>query len=220
MWSWSYIIDLMPKLLNALVITLQAAVCGFALAAILGMLFAIAGRSRVAALRWTIRGVVEFIRRTPLLVQLFFLFFSLPMFTPLAMSAFWTGVIGLGLHYGTYLSEVYRSGIEALPKGQWEAASALNLSKVKTWLSVILPQAVPPIIPIMGNYLIVILKETPTLSAITVVELLMTAKNEASISYRVFEPYTFVGVLFLILSLLLSMGVRWLEKRAQRRYSG
>jgi polar amino acid transport system permease protein len=127
-------------------------------------------------------------------------------------------VIGLGLHYSTYMSEVYRSGIDAVPRGQWEAASALNLTKTKAWLKVILPQAIPPVIPVMGNYLIVIFKETPILSAITLVELLLTAKNAASVSYRVFEPYTIVGVLFLLVSLILSAFVRAVETRLNGRF--
>ncbi|MNZ76336.1 Arginine transport system permease protein ArtQ [compost metagenome] len=189
----------------------------------IGLVFAIAARSSFGAIRWTVRAIVEFIRSTPLLVQLFFLYYSLPMLTPFAASAFLTGVLGLGLHYGTYMSEVFRSGIEAVPKGQWEAATALHLSKRKTWFSVILPQALPPVIPMMGNYLIVIFKETPTLSAITLVELLLTAKNEASVTYRVFEPYTLVGVFFLVTSLLFSYGILQLEKKyfsPQSTYGG
>jgi polar amino acid transport system permease protein len=220
MWDWSYAADIMPGLLRAFRVTMGAALTGFALAAVIGLFIAMLARSGIAPLRWFVRAVVEFIRSTPLLVQLFFLYYSLPMITPLSFSAFTTGVIGLGLHYGTYLSEVYRSGIEAVPRGQWEAARALNLSQIKTWFGIILPQAIPPIIPMMGNYLIVIVKETPTLSAITLVEVLLTAKNTASVTYRVFEPYTIAGILFLLLSLVLSFGVARLEKTLRRRVAG
>ncbi|MBR2567791.1 MAG: ectoine/hydroxyectoine ABC transporter permease subunit EhuD [Paenibacillus sp.] len=219
MWNWSYAAEILPTLLNALLVTIGATLAGFVLASILGILIALGRRSRFAVLRLGLQGIVNFIRSTPLLVQLFFLYYSLPMILPISLSAFTTGVIGLGLHYATYLSEVYRSGIDAVPKGQWEAATALDLSPVRTWFSIILPQAVPPIIPIMGNYLIVILKETPTLSAITLVELLLTAKNTASVSYRVFEPYTITGILFLVISLLLSFGMARLEKRLNRRHT-
>ncbi|OMF22591.1 ectoine/hydroxyectoine ABC transporter permease subunit EhuD [Paenibacillus sp. FSL H8-0548] len=216
MWKWDYVIELLPKLLNAFLVTLGATLLGFLISILIGLVFALAGRSAYRPIRWTIRSIVEFIRSTPLLVQVFFLYYSVPMLTGLAMSAFVTGVFALGLHYGTYMSEVFRSGIDAVPRGQWEASTALHLSKRKTWLSVILPQALPPIIPMMGNYLIVIFKETPTLSAITLVELLLTAKSEASVSYRVFEPYTVVGLLFLIVSLIFSYGIRQLEKRMLR----
>ncbi|WP_435163013.1 ectoine/hydroxyectoine ABC transporter permease subunit EhuD [Paenibacillus glycanilyticus] len=220
MWKWSYVADIAPQLLKAFLTTIGAALSGFALAAIIGLIMAILVRSGFAPVRWATRGVVEFIRSTPLLVQLFFLFYSLPMLTSWSMSAYATGVIGLGLHYGTYLSEVYRSGIEAVPKGQWEASKALNLSRSRTWIGVILPQAIPPIIPMMGNYLIVIVKETPTLSAITLVEVLLTAKNTASVTYRVFEPYTIAGLLFLLSSLVLSLGVTLLDRRLRRSTAG
>jgi len=176
-----------------------------------------AGRSRYRFIRWTVRAIVEFIRSTPLLVQLFFLYFSLPMLLPVAASAFVTGVIALGLHYATYLSEVFRSGIDAVPKGQWEAATALHLSKKKMWLSIILPQAIPPVIPVMGNYLIVIFKETPALMAITLVEMLLTAKNAVSQSYRVFEPYTIVGIIFIVVSLAFSYGIQLIERKYLHR---
>ncbi|QYR22572.1 ectoine/hydroxyectoine ABC transporter permease subunit EhuD [Paenibacillus sp. sptzw28] len=218
MWKWDYVYSLLPELMSAFRVTLTATLCGFLVASLLGLALAVAYRSRFAAVRMTVRSFVEFVRSTPLLVQVFFLYYSLPMLTPFSLSAFTTGVIGLGLHYSTYMSEVYRSGIDAVPRGQWEAASALNLTKAKTWLKVILPQAIPPVIPVMGNYLIVIFKETPILSAITLVELLLTAKNAASVSYRVFEPYTIVGVLFLLVSLVLSALVRAVETRLNGRF--
>ena len=195
-------------------------IAGFTLAAIIGLVLAVAGRTKWKPLKVLVTGFIEFIRSTPLLIQIFFLYYSVPMLMPISMSAFTTGVIGLGIHYGAYLSEVYRSGIEGVPRGQWEAASALNLSRTKTWLSVILPQAIPPVIPVMGNYLIVIFKETPILSAITLVELLLTAKNTASVSYRVFEPYTMVGIIFLVVSYTMSLIVMRIEKRLAHRVRG
>jgi len=221
MWKWDYVWDLLPQLMSALRVTLYATLSGFVVAALLGLLLAIGLRSRFAVLRYTIRAIVEFIRSTPLLVQVFSLFYILPMLFPSAsISAFWTGVIGLGVHYSTYLSEVYRSGIDGVPQGQWEAASALNFTKTQTWTKIILPQAIRPVVPVMGNYLIIIFKETPILMAITLVELLLTAKNAASDSYRVFEPYTVVGVLFLIISLIMTYLVRLLEKKLNGKYAG
>lgn len=217
MWKWDYVIELLPIFSKAFPVTLGATLLGFALSILFGLLLAFAGRSAFWPIRWISRSIVEFIRSTPLLVQVFFLYFSVPMLTSFAMSAFVTGVIALGLHYGTYMSEVFRSGIDAVPRGQWEASTALHLSKRKTWVSVILPQALPPVIPIMGNYLIVIFKETPTLMAITLVELLLTAKSQVSASYRVFEPYTIVGLIFLVVSLIFSFGVRRLEKSLLQR---
>jgi len=123
------------------------------------------------------------------------------------------------LHYSTHLSEIYRSGIESVPKGQWEASTALNFSKTQTWIKVILPQAIPPVLPMFGNYLIVMFKETPLLAAISVVEMLNVSLIIGSKSFRYIEPITIVGLLFLLLSYPSALLVRHLEKRMKNRYS-
>jgi polar amino acid transport system permease protein len=213
MWSWDYAISILPELLGALKVTVMATLYGFVVASVVGLLLAFMRRSRWKSIAISAGAFVEFVRNTPLLVQVFFLFFI----ANISLSAFTIGVIGLGLHYSTYMSEVYRAGIDAVPKGQWEAAKALNLSGLQTWLRIVLPQAIPPIIPIMGNYLIVMFKETPILAAITVLEMLHTAKNLISESYRVFEPYTIIGLLFLLVSYPASLLVRNLENRLNRQ---
>lgn len=213
MWDWNYALEIMPALLNALKMTVLATIYGFVVAALVGLLLALAMRSRLMWFRLLAKGCNGLIRNTPLLVQVFFLYYSLPMIISISFPAFYAGILGLGLHYSTYLSEVYRSGIDGVSKGQWEAAVSLNFSKAKTWFSIILPQAIPPIIPVLGNYLIVMFKETPVLSAITLVELLLTAKNIVSESFRVFEPYTMVGILFLAISYPASLLIQGLEKR-------
>src|SRR5690606_29780824 len=106
-----------------------------------------------------------------LLIQLYFLYYVLPT-TGIVLSPMVTGVIGLGLHYSSYTAEVYRAGINAVPRGQWEAARSLHLNRWQTYRHVILPQAIPPMIPVLGNYLIAMFKDTPLLSAITIVEML------------------------------------------------
>ncbi|CAM4346212.1 ectoine/hydroxyectoine ABC transporter permease subunit EhuD [Paenibacillus tarimensis] len=220
MWNWDYAWSILPDLIAALKTTFWATFGGFIFAAIGGLMLALLGRSPIWIIRAINRLIIEFIRSTPLLVQLFFLYFYiLPTMFPTAPTALVSGIIGLGLHYSTYMSEVYRSGIDAVPKGQWEAAKALNFPRSKTWTSIILPQALPPTLPVMGNYLIVIFKETPLLSAITLVEVLTTAKNAISVSYRPFEAYTLVGVIFLIISYMFSLLVRMMEIRLNREQS-
>jgi polar amino acid transport system permease protein len=182
---------------------------------VLGLPLALARRSKSRWVTWPVTAIMEFIRSTPLVIQLFFLFYALPLYG-IALSPMTAGIIGLGLHYSTYLSEVYRSGIEAVPKGQWEAARALNFGKAQTWTRIVLPQSVPPTIPVMGNYLIVMFKETPTLSAITLVELLTTAKSIGSQSFKYLEAFTLVGVLFLLMSYPSGWLVRRLEERWKR----
>lgn len=216
MWDWEYTISILPQLLSAVKVTILATILGFFLATIIGLVFAIGRRSKMKLIAWVMAGVIEFIRSTPLLAQLYFIFYVFPLFG-LSLSPFVAGTIGLGLHYGTYLSEVYRSGIDGVPRGQWEAALALNLSPVRTWFRIILPQAIPPVFPVMGNYLIGMFKDTPLLSAITLVELLQTAKIIGSQSFRYLEPITMVGAAFLILSYVSSLGIQFLDVRLNRR---
>lgn len=210
--DWAFALQILPRFVPAVWITLQATLAGMVIALALGLCLALARRSRWHALSWSVAGMVEFTRSTPLLVQIYFLFYVMPgagiSMTPLA-----TGIIALGLHYSAYCSEVYRAGIESIPKGQWDAAAALNLSRTQTMARIIIPQAIPPVIPALGNYLIAMFKETPLLSTITVMELLNTAKVIGSESFRYLEAITMVGVFFLLMSLAASAGVRLMDRR-------
>ncbi|WP_042339634.1 ectoine/hydroxyectoine ABC transporter permease subunit EhuD [Desulfosporosinus youngiae] len=210
MWDWSFSVSILPKLLKALQITLGATFVAFLLSCVLGLIIAILKRSRIKPLVWLVGGLVEFVRSTPLLAQVFFVFYVLPKFG-FALSPFLAGVLTLGIHYSTYLSEVYRAGIESIPRGQWEAAGVLNFSRTYIWLRIIIPQAIPPMIPVLGNYLIALLKDTPLLSAITLIELLGTAKIIGADSFRYLEPITMAGLIFLGLSYLLSLLVQQLN---------
>jgi len=212
LWDWQTVREVLPALLEGLVVTVQATLAGSALALILGLVLALLRRSPNVVVRSVTGGAVEFIRRTPLLVQLYVLYFVFPLFG-VTMSAFVAGTIGLGLHYATYTSEVYRAGIEGVPRGQWEAATALNLPRPRVWTSVILPQAVPRVIPALGNYVVAMFKETPLLFAITVVEMLNVAVAFSSTTGRSVEAYTLVGVLFLLVSLPAAFLIRRLERR-------
>ena len=214
-WDWNFALSILPVLLQGFKITLLATFLGAIVAAVLGLVFAILRRSPNRIVARVTEFIVEFIRGTPLLVQLYFIFYVLPDIG-ISLPALTAGVIGMGLHYATYTAEVYRGGIEAVPRGQWEAAKATNLTTRQTWLHVVLPQAVPPMIPAMANYLLAMFKETPLLSAITVVELMNQAKSVANSSYRYVEPMTLVGAMFLIVSVLSVIALRWLERRYGR----
>lgn len=217
-FDWEFAVEVLPALLRGLNITVQISLLAFALAAVLGLALALARRSENRWLSSPVTGLIEFVRSTPLLVQLYFFFYVLPRYG-LRMPAYWLGVLALGLHYGTYTSEVYRAGIDAVERGQWEAARALNFSTIHTWRRVVLPQAIPPMVPALGNYLVGIFKETPQLIAITVVELLTTAQAIGSRSFRYLEPITLVGVLFFAISYPASLIVQRLEVRFARQRS-
>ncbi|OWV80348.1 ectoine/hydroxyectoine ABC transporter permease subunit EhuD [Rhizobium sp. N122] len=214
-WDWDFVWQIMPTLLEGFRITILATVLGAAVAMVVGLGLAIARRSPVAAISRTVGFVSEFIRGTPLLVQLYFIFYVLPDIG-IRLSPLTAGVIGMGIHYATYTAEVYRAGIENVPRGQWEAAKATNLTTRQAWIHVVLPQAIPPMIPALANYFIAMFKETPLLSAITVLELMNQAKSIANSNYRYIEPMTLVGVFFLIISLISVVGLRWLEERYAR----
>lgn len=216
MWSWTFAWNILPEILQAIQTTIVATLAGFALALIGGLIFAFGRRSKNRVISWSCAGIIEFVRSTPLLVQLYFIFYGLPA-VGISLSPFTSGVLGLGIHYSSYLSEVYRSGIDAVPRGQWEAARALNFSKSQTWMRIILPQAIRPVIPVMGNYLIVMFKETPLLSAITLVEMLLAAKIIGSQSFRYLEAFTLVGILFFLLSYVSSLLIKRLEMRWSRQ---
>lgn len=212
LFDWRFAWDILPRLAEGLVVTLQATVLGMAVALSLGLILALARRSRYRLVAWPTGVLVEFIRSTPLLVQIYFLFYVLPD-TGVRLSPLATGVLALGLHYAAYCSEVYRAGLESVPKGQWDAAIALNLGRWRMMKDVIVPQAIPPVVPALGNYLIAMFKDTPLLSAITVLEMLQAAKLIGAESFRYIEPLTLVGVVFLLLSLLSAAAVRWVEAR-------
>jgi len=211
-FDWHYAWAILPRLAQGLVVTLEATVLGMAVALTLGLVLALARRSHYRLIAWPTGVLVEFVRSTPLLVQIYFLFYVLPdagvRLSPLA-----TGVLALGLHYAAYCSEVYRAGLESVPKGQWDAAIALNLSRWRTMRGIIIPQAIPPIVPALGNYLVAMFKDTPLLSAITVLEVLQAAKLIGAESFRYIEPLTLVGALFLVLSLVSAAAIRWVEGR-------
>ncbi|WP_216215484.1 ectoine/hydroxyectoine ABC transporter permease subunit EhuD [Amycolatopsis aidingensis] len=211
-FRWSLVWDSVPTLLDGLVTALIATAFGYVIALVLGLVFALLRRSDSAWIRWPIGFLIEFIRSTPLLVQLFFFFYVLPLIG-ISVSPLLTGAFALGLHYATYTSEVYRSGIDNVPVGQWEAATALNLSTRRTWTSVILPQAIPRVIPALGNYVIAMFKDTPQLAAITVLEMLGLAMSIGSDTFRYAEPITAMGLFYLIVALVMAWGARIVERK-------
>lgn len=215
-WNWSFTLDILPRLIGAAGVTLLAALIGYLIAAVLGLGFALAQRSPYRLLTLIVRELVEFIRSTPLILQIFFVFYVGPQFG-LRLSPWVAGMIAIGLHYAAYLSEVYRGGLESVDRGQWEAATSLNLSTAHTYRRVILPQALPNAIPGMGNYLVGILKDTPMLSVIGVAELMHTANAIGAETYRFLEPFTLVGLIFLFISLPLAELVRRGEARLRRK---
>lgn len=181
---------------------------GTLLAAVLGLAIAVANRAPSRFVTVPVKAVMEFVRATPLLVQLVGAAALFTSVEPLTI-----GIVVLGVHYATYTSEVYRAGIDGVPKGQWEACRALSLTPRRTWQAVILPQAVRNVLPALGNYAISMFKETPFLAVITVHEMVFEARSYGADHFAYTEVFTLAGLVFLVASYPTSLLMRKLEKR-------
>lgn len=210
--DWAFAAESLPVLAQAALLTLGVTAAGFAISIALGLALALLRRSRRRAIAVPAAASIEAIRGTPLLVQLYFIFFALPEYG-IVLPGLVTGIAAIGIHYATYTSEAYRAGIDGVAAGQWQAANALGLTRMQAFRYIILPQAIPAILPALGNYLIAMFKDTPMLSAIAVVELMQRAKIIGSESFRYLEPITIVGLFFLAMSLVAAALVRALEGR-------
>lgn len=204
--------SILPILLRGMIVTLQASVVGFFIASVLGLVLAALKGMRSRWISWPATVVTEFFRDTPLLVQLFFLYYVLPEYG-LVLPAFLTGALALGVQYSAYLSEVYRAGLQAVTRGQHEAARSLDLSPLRIFHAIVLPQAIPRIIPAMGVYLISIMKDVPVLSVVSILEMLSVARIIGDRTFDYFTPLTMVGALYLILTLAASALVNHLDRK-------
>jgi polar amino acid transport system permease protein len=183
-WRWEFAFEVLPRLLWATLNTLAASF-GYLIALVIGLAFALLQRSGNKYLAFVVREIVEFIRSTPLVLQIFFVYFVGPQFG-VTLSPWVAGMIAIGLH-----------------------CIALNLSRKRSYSKIVIPQAIPPSIPALGNYLVGIFKDTPMLSVIGVAELMHAANAVGSETYRFLEPFTMVGVIFL----LISLPTAWLTRR-------
>lgn len=212
-WRWDFTFEtVIPRILPGLWVTVEVTVLSFFLALFLGLFLMLAKRSTISSLAFLAAEFIEFMRGMPLVVVIFFLFFVLPM-AGIYLPPIWTGVLAMGVYNSAPAAEILRGGLQAVPKGQWEAAHVLNYPPYQAFRRIILPQAVGPVIPGLGNLLILAFKETPLLSFVAIPEMLDTAKRIASETYRFTEPLTVVGVLFLILSLVSAVLIKIVERR-------
>lgn len=212
-FDWMYFWHLVPLMWAGLLVTVKATVLGFTIAVGLGFVLALGRRSSRRLLSWPVAFVIEFIRSTPLLVQLYFFQALVRTSDSLSLESIQILMLGLGVHYATYCSEAYRAGINSVPKGQWEAATALNLGPVTKWTKIIVPQAVPNVLPALGNYLVAGFKDAPLGFILGVPGVLFFANTVRGNDFRVTEPYILAGVGFL----LASLPAAWLVRRLERR---
>lgn len=211
-WSWKYVGEFLPELLKAIPVTLEATGIACVLALALGLVIALLKRSDRLVVSGPVTLFSEFVRRTPLLVQLYFIFYVFPTFG-LTLSGLVAGVLGLGINISTFTAETYRAGIDSVPQGQWEAARALDMPRWRIWRSIIIPQALPSIAAAQGTWVILLFKQSALLSTITVQELLATSAEIGSRNFNYLEPMFFVGVLYFVPSYVASVLVRLYERR-------
>jgi His/Glu/Gln/Arg/opine family amino acid ABC transporter permease subunit len=211
------IVDSVPFLLRGAVYTIQVSVLAIVFGLVLGWalgLIAVAGPRWLRALAWA---YVQFIRGTPLLVQIFLIYFGLPAFG-VNVPSFWSGVIALGLNSGGFQAEIVRAGLESIDRGQSEAARSIGMSAWQTLLLILVPQTIRRVIPPLTNELITLTKSSSLLSAIAVLELTHAGQAIIARTFAPFEIYTAVAVMYLILIAILSRGSALLERRVFVNY--
>jgi polar amino acid transport system permease protein len=214
-WHWDFVWDILPRLLDGLVTTVVATLVGSVIGLSLGLVLTFIQFRGPRPLAGLAQAYVVLIRGTPFLIQLYFLFYVLPDFG-LVMSPLQTGAIGLGITFSTYFSETFRAGLESVPQGQWEAATALNYTTMRTWRKVALPQALRPILPALGNYVNQMFKVSALLATIAVQDMFGAASTIGNSVFRYLEPMTVVGVLYLVISVPVSLLIRRLQRAEGR----
>lgn len=214
-------VNLMPALLNAILIVLEITCLSFLLALVLAFLIALGRLSNKRVLRGFLVCVVEFFRGTPLLVQCFYIYFVFPVIFKMiglniTVTAISSGIIGFGINYGCYMSEIVRSSILAVDRGQLEAGLALGFTHKQAVMRFVLPPAIRNSIPVFGNYLITMIKDTSILSSISVSEMLLVTKNYAGRTFQTIESYTILALVYFAISLPLSQLVRVIERKTKK----
>lgn len=209
--DFSIILKYLPFLLRGAGLTIELAVLGIAFGIVIGLTAAILKISHTP-LKYLAHVYIWLIRGTPLLVQLFLIYFGLPQLG-ITLNAFTSSILGLGINSGAYIAEVFRGGIEAIPKGQTEASLSLGMGKFLTMRRIIFPQALRISIPSLGNQFIITLKDSSLCSVITMSELLQTSQRFASVTFGPLEFYTTAALLYLLMTTVISAVLRSLEWR-------
>lgn len=210
-WNMELALEMLPQLLEAfLKVTLLVTVVSSIAAAVLGILWAILLREAPRPIAAVVFRILDIIRMTPIPLQLAAVYAFL---IATDVSTLTIGIVVFGIHYSTYMAESYRAGIESIRPGQWEAATALSMSKARTWRAVIVPQALRATVPSLGNWAIAMFKDTPFLIMISVPEMVTVAQDLGANKFSYFEPITLAGLIFLVASYPTAVLMRKLENR-------
>ncbi len=211
-FSLNDMIAFLPALLQGAMLTIAVSLLAFNLALLLGLATGLARISRLVVLRGIAACYIQFIRGTPLLLQLFFIYYVLP-YAGIVLTPFISGALGLTLNYAAYMAEVFRSGIQAIPKGQWEAGASVGMSRHLMLRRIILPQAIRIIVPSIGNFFVSIFKDSALVSVITMRDLMFSGQLLASATYKHFEIFAMVAAIYFLISYPTAKFVEWIEAR-------
>ena len=212
MFSLTEMISFLPALLEGAYLTITVSLLSFALATVIGLLVGIARISRLLPLRMLATPYVQFIRGTPLLLQLFFIYYVLP-YGGIILTPFVSGLLGLTLNYSAYMAEVFRGGVLAIPKGQWEAGLSIGMSRRLLLRRIILPQALRIVIPALGNFFVSIFKDSALVSVVTMRDLMFSGQILAAATFKHFEIFAMVAAIYFLISYPTAKFVEYIEQR-------
>ena len=213
---WRDTVEFFPILMSGVALTVIVTIGSLVLSTVLGLVWALMRVSGIGVLTGFSGGLINVIRGIPIIVLLFYLYFVMPDFG-IALSALQASIIGLGIAYSAYQAENFRAGIEAIDKGQIEAAQTIGMGWWLTMRRVVLPQAVKIVLPPYGNVMIMMLKDSSQASTITVAELALQGKLIASSTFKNTSVFTLVALMYLTMSIPLILLVRHFEKRAGQK---
>ena len=215
--DFSVVWEYRQVLLKGLALTIALTACAAISGLVSGTILAIASQSSIAPLRWLVAAFVEIWRNTPLLVQLIWIHFALPLVTGISTTALESGVIGITLQAAAYFTEIVRAGIESVPKGQWEAAYSLALPARIRWTRVILPPAIRTMIPPLVNLTISFFKGTAILSILHVSELMTVTNRISNVTFKPVELFSSIAIIYFVVGYLMSKGTLRIERFYQKR---
>lgn len=211
LWDNEVALEALPVMLEAFVkVTLVVTVIASLVAAVLGLVWAVSLRELPAVVGKPLGWALDVVRMTPLPLQLLFVYFTFN-----ELSGMVVGILVMGIHYSTYMAESYRAGIESVPRGQWEAATALSLPVRRTWTDLIIPQALRNTLPSLGGWAIAMFKDTPFLIVIGVPEMVTAAQRVGAQNFTYTEALTIAGAIFLVASYPTFLLMRYLEKKLE-----
>jgi len=216
-FRWDTVLGSFDFLMSGLQMTLIISAMTLVLAMILGLVIAVMDMSRLAPLRWIGISIGEVVRNTPILVQLLWVYYVLPIVFSVRIESLTALVIGLSLYQAAFISEVYRSGIQGVPTGHREAAQVLGLTPLQSFLRIVLPQAVRMTLPPLASNFVQLIKFSSLGAVISVSEITRRGMELSATNFRPLETFTFLAVVYFLICWPLAMAIRWWERRLQNR---